>query len=141
MTKRTIILLTLAAIGIAGALAFRSFRAKPDNRILISGNIELTQVNIAFKVSGRLISRTVDEGDPVKKGMVVATLDRDQLLRQREREVATLAARGYSNAQIADRLVLSVRTVEGHLQRIYAKLGVADRRSLGSVVIPSPAES
>src|SRR5260370_8015261 len=90
MTKRTIILLTLAAIGIAGALAFRSFRAKPDNRILISGNIELTQVNIAFKVSGRLISRAVDEGDAVKKGMAVATLDRDQLLRHPHRTSATL---------------------------------------------------
>src|SRR5260370_40184624 len=91
MTKRTILILTLAAIGIAGALAFRGLHAKPDNRILISGNIELTQVNIAFKVSGRLIERAVDEGDVVKKGMIVARLDRDQLLRQRDREQAALA--------------------------------------------------
>src|SRR5207245_5334094 len=71
MTKRTILILTLAAVGIAGALAFRSLRAKPDNRILISGNIELTQINIAFKVSGRLIERAVDEGDVVKKGQII----------------------------------------------------------------------
>ena len=91
MAKKIIIILALAAVGIAGALAVRSFRAQPDNRIRISGNIELTQVNIAFKVSGRLIERAVDEGDVVKTGMVVARLDREQLLRQREREVAALA--------------------------------------------------
>ena len=32
------------------------------------GNIELTQVDISFKVPGKLVERTVDEGDFVKKG-------------------------------------------------------------------------
>jgi HlyD family secretion protein len=85
-----IVIVALAAVGIAVALAFRT-RSQPDNRIRISGNIELTQVNIAFKVSGKLIERAVDEGDAVKKAMVVARLDQDQLLRQREREQAALA--------------------------------------------------
>ena len=56
--------------------------------MVVSGNIELTEVNIAFKTAGRLIERTVDEGDAVKKGQVIARLDRDQLLAQREREAA-----------------------------------------------------
>ena len=90
MSKRMIVIGALAVVGIAVALAFRNHN-QPDNRIRISGNIELTQVNIAFKISGKLIERAVDEGDVVKKGMVVARLDRDQLLRQREREQATLA--------------------------------------------------
>ena len=42
----------------------------------------------------------------------------------REREIAMLAAAGLSNRQIADRLVVSVRTVEGHVYRIFAKLGI-----------------
>lgn len=90
MSKRVIVVVVLAAAGIAAALAFRS-RSQPDGRIRISGNIELTQVNIAFKVAGKLIERAVDEGDVVRKGMVVARLDRDQLQRQREREQAALA--------------------------------------------------
>jgi HlyD family secretion protein len=90
MSKKMIVIVALAAVGIAVALAFRT-RSQPDNVIRISGNIELTQVNIAFKISGKLIERAVDEGDVVKKGMVVARLDKDQLLRQREREEATLA--------------------------------------------------
>jgi DNA-binding NarL/FixJ family response regulator len=52
----------------------------------------------------------------------------------REREIVTLAAGGLSNRQIAERLVVSVRTVEGHLYRACAKLGVSDRSELASVV-------
>src|SRR5713226_2885349 len=91
MSKSTIVIIALVGLGAAGALAFRGFRAAPDNRIRISGNIELTQVNIAFKVSGKLIERAVDEGDTVKKGQILARLDREQSLRQRDREVAALA--------------------------------------------------
>ena len=47
-------------------------------------------------------------------------------LTPREREVALLAAGGLSSAEIAERLVVSVRTVDNHLQRVYGKLG--DRR-------------
>jgi DNA-binding CsgD family transcriptional regulator len=48
----------------------------------------------------------------------------------REREIALLIAAGLSNRQIADRLVISVRTVEGHLYRIFTKLGINDRDRL-----------
>jgi RNA polymerase sigma factor (sigma-70 family) len=53
-------------------------------------------------------------------------------LTRREREVADLAARGLTNRQIADLLVISVRTVENQLYRAYAKLGVAGRNQLGA---------
>jgi DNA-binding NarL/FixJ family response regulator len=43
----------------------------------------------------------------------------------REREIVTLAAEGLSNREIAQRLVVSVRTVEGHLYRACAKLGTS----------------
>jgi len=45
-------------------------------------------------------------------------------------QIVTLAAEGLSNAEIADRLVLSVRTVESHIYRAMHKLGVSDRRDL-----------
>jgi DNA-binding CsgD family transcriptional regulator len=51
-------------------------------------------------------------------------------LSKREREVALLVAAGFSNRDIADRLVISVRTIEGHVYRACAKLGVADRGGL-----------
>jgi ATP/maltotriose-dependent transcriptional regulator MalT len=45
-------------------------------------------------------------------------------LTRREAEVLALMARGLSNAEIADGLVLSIRTVERHISNIYDKLGV-----------------
>ncbi len=52
-------------------------------------------------------------------------------LTTREREIVTLAAQGMSNRAIAQRLVVSVRTVEGHLYRAAAKLGGASRDQFG----------
>ena len=48
----------------------------------------------------------------------------------REREVATLLARGLSRAEIAETLVLSPHTVEDHVRSLYEKLGVASRQEL-----------
>ncbi|CAN5628592.1 hypothetical protein BH10ACT3_BH10ACT3_13710 [soil metagenome] len=55
-------------------------------------------------------------------------------LTRREREVARLAADGLSNREIADRLVVSVRTVENHLQRAYDKLGISSRDGLNAAM-------
>lgn len=52
----------------------------------------------------------------------------------REREIVTLAAGGLSNKAIAERLVVSVRTVEGHLYRACAKLGTSDRAEFGAAL-------
>jgi pimeloyl-ACP methyl ester carboxylesterase/DNA-binding CsgD family transcriptional regulator len=51
-------------------------------------------------------------------------------LSRREREVAVLASRGETAAEIAARLVVSKRTVESHLVSIYAKLGVESKTEL-----------
>ncbi|HEX2883463.1 MAG TPA: HD domain-containing phosphohydrolase [Candidatus Limnocylindria bacterium] len=48
-------------------------------------------------------------------------------LSDREVEVLRLVARGHSNREIADRLVVSPRTAEHHVQHIYAKIGVSSR--------------
>jgi len=51
-------------------------------------------------------------------------------LTRREREIAALAGQGLASPEIARRLTLSSRTVEGHLHRLYAKLGVNRREDL-----------
>jgi len=67
-------------------------------------------------------------------------LERPLPITRREREVARLAADGLSSQAIAERLFLSVRTVEGHLQNAYAKLGVNQRGELAEVLRADAAE-
>lgn len=50
-----------------------------------------------------------------------------KILTEREREILDLLSKGLSNKAIAARLYLSVRTVEGHLNKLYARLGVRSR--------------
>lgn len=52
------------------------------------------------------------------------------LLTRRERDVASLVMQGYRNAEIAERLFLSVRTIEGHIYRTFEKLGISRREDL-----------
>jgi DNA-binding CsgD family transcriptional regulator len=47
-----------------------------------------------------------------------------------EVRVVSLVARHLTNAEIADQLFVSTLTVKSHLTRVFAKLGVADRRQL-----------
>jgi len=55
-------------------------------------------------------------------------------LTRREREVAGLAARGFTDRAIADQLVVSIRTVETHLHNAYTKLGVTGRVELATAL-------
>jgi len=98
--RKRIIVVVIVVLAIIGACLyfFKREGRNSKNQIVVSGNIELTEVNIAFKTSGRLIERTVDEGDSAKKGQVIARLDRDQLLAQRDREAAGLQS---ATAQLA----------------------------------------
>ena len=61
-------------------------------------------------------------------------------LSDRERAVAELASSGRSSREIAERLSLSARTVDNHLGRIYAKLGVANRTELAHKLAPLRSE-
>ena len=64
----------------------------------------------------------------------LALVDNDDDLTAREREVATLAALGLPDQQIAEQLFVSVRTVHAHLRSAYAKLGISGRNGLAAVL-------
>ncbi|MFZ0376480.1 MAG: LuxR C-terminal-related transcriptional regulator [Solirubrobacteraceae bacterium] len=84
--------------------------------------------------SARRAAARVRELFPANQGGTLGPidgLDRDLVdLTGREAQLVELASAGLSNQEIAQRLVLSVRTVESHLYRAMRKLGVSDRREL-----------
>lgn len=59
---------------------------------------------------------------------------RPTALTARQREIVAMASRGLTNRQIAERLVVSVRTVEGHLYRASVRTGVAGREELAAII-------
>jgi DNA-binding CsgD family transcriptional regulator len=59
-------------------------------------------------------------------------------LTDREREIASLISQGLSNAQIAQALTLSVRTIEGHIYRACARVGTATRNELAQLIAEFP---
>ncbi|MFD4402257.1 LuxR C-terminal-related transcriptional regulator [Nocardia sp. NPDC058499] len=65
---------------------------------------------------------------------VQAIIAIDARLTDRQREIATLIGHGLTNQQIADRLIVSVRTVEGHIYRAGQQLGVNTREALAAIV-------
>lgn len=50
-------------------------------------------------------------------------------LSSREAQIMTLIAEGHSNGEIASTLTVAEKTVKNHVNRIYAKLGVGNRRA------------
>jgi HlyD family secretion protein len=93
-------ILLAVVLFVAGLTVWR-FESVPDTEpaeLTLQGNIDVRQVNLSFKVEGRIDALAVDEGDAVKAGQVVATLDKryfDDDLRaaraRRSNAAATLA--------------------------------------------------
>ncbi len=79
---------------------------------------------------------TVDRLVPAlsDRGIWVPVAPAQVSLSRRQREVATLAAQGLSSRDIADRLFVSVRTIDTHLSHVFAKLGINSRLDLAEAL-------
>jgi len=96
MKKKIIIpVLLVAAVGVAGYFYFKNHRTPEVDRIRVSGNIEITEVEVSFKIPGRVEERPVFEGQMITEGQVVARLDQKDLkleIAQRQAQVAAARA-------------------------------------------------
>jgi HlyD family secretion protein len=86
-----IFIVFVAAIVYSYSFLKRSQRGN-EQYIKVSGNIEATEVNVGFKISGRIVHRSCDEGDWVEKGQVLARLDDEDLRQRCEVSRATLVS-------------------------------------------------
>ncbi|MGH3264908.1 MAG: response regulator transcription factor, partial [Trebonia sp.] len=78
-----------------------------------------------------------DVSDPAQEGD--ARLRLPSQLTAREREIASLVAAGLSNRRIAERLFISRRTVDAHLEHIFGKLKITSRVMLTIQLREHPA--
>ncbi len=74
-------------------------------------------------------ARALEKCDGANVAWIPRSAESSQLS-DREREVALLAAQNLTSREIAERLFVSVRTVDNHLQQVYVKLGVKRRTEL-----------
>src|SRR5207249_10590311 len=82
----------------------------------------------AEPLTKRVASRLRELGARVPHGPRISTRANPAGLTGRQLEVLSLLAGGLTNAEIADRLVVSQRTAEHHVAAVLAKLGAATRR-------------
>jgi HlyD family secretion protein len=83
-TKWIFLVLILGLLGIAALFVFKQGEKIKMGKLLVYGNIEATEVDLSFKVAGRVIYRAVDEGEFVEKGSMVAKLEDEDIKRQVE---------------------------------------------------------
>ncbi|MBV9733111.1 MAG: secretion protein HlyD [Verrucomicrobia bacterium] len=76
MRKRLVIILGIVAVlSIAGWFLYQQFTATPQRILTLQGNIDIRQVNVGFRVTGRVKEMKLEEGDVVHAGDLIATLD------------------------------------------------------------------
>ena len=120
--KKIVPVLLIVLLGLVVFLWLRDGREEFSDSIFLSGNIELTTMNLAFTVAGRLIELNVEEGDPVQKGMIIARLEQQQLLHQREQGLATLASSRSRLAELEAFLEYQTENVEAQIEQRRAEL-------------------
>ena len=97
-----------------------------DARPHLKSGLELAQVCGAEELVKRATRETKAAGARPRR----TALTGPESLTARERQVAGLAADGLSNREIAETLVVTVKTIEWHLKHSYRKLGVKSRVGL-----------
>ncbi len=129
MNKKLILVIALVVVAAVVVIGSRSWFHRGDGRsIRVSGNIELTEVNISFKIPGKLIERRVDEGDRVTAGMLLARLDKDQLVGQSERARGGVASAESQLAQQTTAIDFQAESLEGQIQQRAAEVRAAEAR-------------
>ena len=128
MKKRILVILVLAALGATAWMWRSGYFDRNTNKILVSGNLELTDVDLSFKVAGKLIELNVREGDWVKKGDIIARLDSAQLMQQRARDEAAVVNAQSQYQQLQTSIEYQRATLESDVAVRRAELNQAQAK-------------
>ena len=75
MKKKILVLLLLVVIGFIGFKSYKSQNKLNPNELTLFGNIEIRQVDLGFRVEGKIAQMLVEEGDAVEKGQLLGYLE------------------------------------------------------------------
>jgi DNA-binding CsgD family transcriptional regulator len=121
----------------AAARAFAAIGWRYDQALmlfLLDDPIALVEaLSVARQLGAQPLTQAVSRrlrllGHPVPRGVAPSTRTHPAGLTARQAEVLTLVAEGHTNAEIAEALYLSPRTVESHVSAVLTKLGATTRR-------------
>ncbi|HXH51336.1 MAG TPA: efflux RND transporter periplasmic adaptor subunit [Terriglobia bacterium] len=91
--RKRLVIVAIIALACVVAFIWLDGRSRDANRsIRVSGNIEVTDAELSFKIPGRVEQRLVDEGQMVSKGQTVALLDSRELSQEAGRSRAEVEA-------------------------------------------------
>jgi HlyD family secretion protein len=97
MRKRLVIILgVVAVLSVAGWFIYQQFTSAPQRILTLQGNIDIRQVNVGFRVTGRVKEMKLEEGDVVHAGDLIATLD-DVPYQDQERLAEAQVAQAQAN--------------------------------------------
>jgi DNA-binding CsgD family transcriptional regulator len=114
--------------------ALRAVDRVPEARDVLSRAVDLASEMGMERVLQRAQQELLLAGSRPRR----ARLTGPTSLTQSQREVAALAMQGLTNREIAERLFVTIKTVETHLMAVYRKLGISSREELGSALVPTP---
>ena len=135
MQRKIIIGAVIIAVLAAAAFLVTRHRPAESGTLKVSGAIEVTTVELSFKVGGRLAQRLVDEGEKVTAGQLVARLEDDEL---KEDKNARAAGKRAAQAALADLKAGSRREEIAQAEAVLARMK-ADAERLGKDALRSEA--
>ncbi|BDC49731.1 secretion protein HlyD [Bryobacterales bacterium F-183] len=138
--KRILPILLIAAIAGAAIYYFRTRNTVPENEIHLSGNIEMTQIAVAFKYPGRVMAIEVEEGATVKKGQILARSDRESTTRQKERDQAAVASAQSAYEQLTTAVAWQKQAVEREIELRTAELRAVEAQLSEALAGSRPQE-
>lgn len=107
---RLVVVLLVAAIGAGGWWLVSRQGEQDENRLMLYGNVDIRETDLAFNNSEHIDRLLVQEGDRVRKGQLLATLHRERM----QAEVAAAEARVAARTAVVARLETGSRPEEVH---------------------------
>jgi HlyD family secretion protein len=120
LKKRLILIVFLVLLLGVGAMVYWGQRKERIAELYYSGTIEATQSNLAFQVSGRVKTVFFDEGQAVKKNQVLAVLDQQEFMAQRDKARSEWVQSQENLKQLETLLEINRKVLPAEVQRVKA---------------------